>query len=57
MLFLVIIAAVNEDAPNGTIVIMLSTVDNDTDQYSTKMYYISEGNDKGHFRYDCLFNY
>lgn len=43
-------AAVNEDAPIGTIVVKVEAVDEDEAEHSTKTYYISAGNDYGHFR-------
>jgi len=44
------LATVNEDAPNGTIVVTLTTTDADEPDHATKMFYISGGNDQGHFR-------
>ena len=46
-----LLAAVSEDAPNGSIVVQVRTTDADLPEHSTKMYYISGGNEQGHFRF------
>lgn len=52
LLFIIVLvlAAVNEDAPNGTIVVKLEAKDDDLLDQTSKTYYISDGNSRGHFR-------